>query len=173
MGSGLILGGAVLISFIVLTIRGDKKVKDKKKIFEEIKLKMKISAEILAFLSYHGGVPLIPKPQKLNVALADDGLLLFTNQGASGKIDFSCCKKVEKFSTRKNPDLKGKSIVLWGPFVGLFLRPKIRHFIVVKYKDMRGLENNLLLEAGDNKELESVFRKIYNGYNTNLLSEPH
>lgn len=172
MSSGLIIGGAVLLSLIILTIRGDKKVKEREKIFEEIKSKEKTSAEILAFLSYHGGFPLIPKPQKLNIALADDGLLLFTNQGVSGKVEFSCCKKLEKFSTRKNPDLKGKSIVLWGPFIGLFLKPKIRHFIVLNYEDMRGLDNNLLLEASDNKEQENVFRKIYNGFN-NSLSKPH
>ena len=161
MGSGVIIGGLFLVSFIILTIRGDKKLKEKEKIFDEVKIKENIAAEILGFLSYHGGFPPIPKPQKLNVALADDGLLLFTNQGFSGKINFACCKNV---------DLKGKSIVLWGPFVGLFLKPKIRHFMVVNYKDMEGIDNNLLLEASDNKELEEIFGKINNGFKGFLRS---
>lgn len=167
MSTGLILGGAVLVSFAILTIRGDKKVKDREKIFQEIKLKENITAETLGFMAYHGGFPPIPKPQKLNIAIADDGLLLFTNQGTSGKIEFNNFKKVEKFTTRKHPDLKGKSIVLWGPFVGLFLKPKIRHFIVVKYKDMRDVENNLLVECGSIKEQESVFKTIYSGFKRN------
>ena len=50
MSTGLILGGAVLVSFAILTIRGDKKVKDRKKIFDEIKLKENITADILGLL---------------------------------------------------------------------------------------------------------------------------
>lgn len=164
MSSGLIIGGALLVSISFLTIRGDKEVKKREKLFEEIKLKEDASAKILGFMAYHGGFPPIPKPQKLNIAVADDGLLLFTNQGVSGKIDFACFQKVEKFTTRKHPDLKGKSIVLWGPFVGLFLKPKIRHFIVVKYKDIRSMNNNILVECGNAKEQENVFKTIYSNF---------
>lgn len=166
---GMVLGGLAIITFIIIILRGDKKLREREKVIEELTQEENTNLEMLGSLPYHGGFPQIPRPQKLNIALTHDSLLLFSDKGDSGKVELINCKKVEKFTTRKNPNLKGKSIVLWGPFVGLFSKPKFRHFIVIKYKDIRNENNNLLLEAHNINELDKVYTKIYNKFSKRIL----
>ncbi len=157
----LIASGIIFLMLIVMFLRGHQIAKAKEKMVERVTKVENDRAQILGYLPYHGGLPSIPKPQKLNIATTNDSLLLFTNEGVSEKVIYEKCKKVEKFTTRKSPDLKGKSIVLWGPFVGIFLKPKIRHFIVLNYQDGHHKENNLLLETDSKTEQDKIYEKIY------------
>lgn len=165
MSKAIIIAAVFVMIMILLILKGDRKLKVKEGLVHRITKVENDNAEYLAFLAYHGGFPMISRPQKIHLALAHDGLILFTEKGANGKINFSRCKKVEKFTTKKNPDLKGKSIVLWGPFMAIWLKPKIRHFLFINYQDSVDRNNNVLLEASSIDELELVFSKIQNGFN--------
>lgn len=48
------------------------------------------TVESLGYLSYHGGFPEIPKPQKLTIGIGKSYLMFLTNKGAIGKSPFSC-----------------------------------------------------------------------------------
>lgn len=142
--------------FLIIIYRGNKQVKQRDAILENVARIENCPIEQIAYLSYHGGFPQIPKPQKMNIALTDDHLVMITKEGIIGKVDYARFKKCDKFTTKKNPDLRGKSIVLWGPFVGIFLKTKTRHFIVINYLDINKEKNNILLECKDSNELELI-----------------
>ncbi len=156
----IITSGISTLLFLIILYRGNKQVKHRDSIFENVAKIDDCEIEHIGYLSYHGGYPQIPKPQKMNIALSNDYMLMVTKEGIQGKVDYAKFRKCDKFTTRKRPDLKGRSIVLWGPFMGIFLKPKIRHFIVVNYLDINGEQNNVLLECKEADELEMVNEKV-------------
>jgi len=119
------------------------------------------SQEELTPLSYHGGMPNMPKPQKLNMALSDaaEYLLFFNTKGEQERIYYKDCHKVEKIVTRHDPDMKGKSVVLWGPLIGFLVKVKFRYYIVIGYTDCTNNNNNILLEC-DEKDHKALFEQM-------------
>lgn len=146
--------------FLVIIYRGNKQVKDRDAILENVTRIENCEIEHIGYFSYHGGYPQIPKPQKMNIALSDDYLLMVTKEGIKGKVDYARFRKCYKFTTKKHPDLRGRSVVLWGPFLGIFLKPKIKHFMVINYLDINEEENNILLECKEPNELEMINEKV-------------
>ncbi len=152
--------------FLIIIYRGNQQVKRRDTVLENVARIENCEIEHIGYFSYHGGYPQIPKPQKMNIALADDCFLMITNEGIKGKVDYARFKKYDKFTTKKNPDLRGKSVVLWGPFIGIFLKPKIRHFMVINYLDINNEHNNILLECKDVNELEMLNEKLKNRWSS-------
>lgn len=160
MTTRLIIASVTVLVFFIIIYRGNKQMKLRDTILENMARIENAEVEHIGYVSYHGGYPQIPKPQKLNIALSDEYFLMVTNEGIRGKINYVRVKKCYKFITKKTPDLRGKSVVLWGPFLGIFMKPKIRHFVVVNYLDVNREENNILIECKDNTELGIINDKI-------------
>jgi len=170
MEKWLVVAGVGLLTFLMLFLRGNKLLVEREKLLEKLGKEDGTSVEHLAVVSYHGGYPPLPKPQKLNIAVSDQYMVLMNRNGEIGKINFNTWADIDKFTTRKNPDMKGKSIVLWGPMVGIFLRPKLRHFVVVNYTDVNDCDNNLLIELPNEEEMRKTFDRLsaaWNAYRTN------
>ncbi|EHQ89413.1 hypothetical protein [Desulfosporosinus youngiae] len=166
-----IIGGIAIIVIGWTWYRGNNMIKSRESLICEITRVGNINAKDIYYLSYHGGVPAIPKPQKLNIAIANQYILLFNDKGDNEKIYFRSFRKIDKLTTRKGPNLKGKSIVLWGPFVGLFLQVKLRYFIIIEYLDSNNQNNNILFEC-DLKGHKDLYDKIY-GYYNKAKNEPN
>ncbi|MEA4926447.1 MAG: hypothetical protein VB084_14215 [Syntrophomonadaceae bacterium] len=163
MSKWWIVAAAVIISIIWAWYRGNKLMKAQERLLEETTRIEDIPDEDVFKVSYHGGIPEMPQPKKLNMAFTNEYLLFFNDKGDKNKIYFTSCRKVEKIVTRHDPDLKGKSIVLWGPLVGIFLRVKFRYYIVIDYIDSTNNKNNILLECEANvhKELYANINERY------------
>jgi len=58
--------------------RGKRVLQRRKSFFQHISEIDKTELEYHGYLSYHGGLPEIPKPQKLNIAVSKDYLMLFS-----------------------------------------------------------------------------------------------
>ena len=95
--------------------RGKQALERRKSFFEHISEIDETELEYLDYISYHGGLPEIPKPQKLNIAVAKDYLLLFSNPTRFCKVAFGRWRDIETFSTKLKKDPRKQSLVLWGP----------------------------------------------------------
>ena len=155
-----LIGGAVLISIAWAWYRGDRLMKAREKLLNETTRIENIPDKDVYTLSYHGGIPKMPNPQKLSIALTNEYMLMFNDKGDKEKVYFSDCYKIDKIVTRHDPDLKGKSIVLWGPLVGFFLKVKFRYYIVMEYNDSANNTNNILIECE-----EGLHKTLYVAFN--------
>ncbi len=159
-----LIGGLALIFIGWTWYRGNKMIKSRESLIRENTKLENIDHKDIYYLSYHGGIPSIPKPQKLYIAIANQHILFFNDKGDNEKVYFESFRMIDNVVTRKNPNLKGKSIVLWGPFIGLFLTVKIRYYIIIEYIDSKNNDNNILLEC-DSKDYKPLYDKIYGCYN--------
>jgi hypothetical protein len=148
----------------LLVHKGNKVVKRQQELIERLATSDGTVIEPLSYVSYHGGFPDIPTPQKVNISLSDDYLVLATNKGEYGKILFSSWKKIETFTSLRKHDPKDRSMVLFGPFNNLLFKDSVRHFIVINHEDSMGQDNNLLIEHKDPKMCEEIFRKLDSGF---------
>lgn len=155
----LIILGVSIFSVVWILYRGNKIMKNREMILKDATCNIK--PEDMIFLVYHGGIPELPKPQKLNLGLSDEYLLFFNDRGEYERIFYQECHNVDKIVTRHVPDTKGKSVVLWGPLIGFLLKVRYRYYIVIEYKDSMDKKNNILLECNQNNHL-SLFEKIRN-----------
>ncbi len=146
------------IAFLVH--KGNKVVKRQQALIEALAAEDGTAIEQLSTVSYHGGFPEIPVPQKLNLSCSDDYVVLATHGGEYGKLRFDSCKAIEKFSTMQRHDPKQRSMVLFGPFNNLLFKDRERHFIVIHYRDSEGQENRCLLEHGKPGERDEIFTRL-------------
>jgi hypothetical protein len=116
--------------------------------------------EQLGSVSYHGGLPQLPKPVALKVGLASDSLVIYTTKGASDCVGFERIRKVDRFTTRRKADLRHQSVVLWGPLAPMVFKDKIRHFMVINYLDVNNDENNILFESRSAAMCQGLYKKI-------------
>ncbi len=160
MVGSLAVAAVVLTALTILFFRGNKLIRLREEAVRKIGSGDNEAIETLAYVSYHGGLPEIPKPQKLTIALADSYLLLLTNKGEAGKSPFARWRKVEQFTTLRKHDPRQRSMVLWGPFNNVIFKDQKRHFIVINYLDRDGRDNRLLIETGDVKKMKEIFGKL-------------
>ncbi|MGO9376293.1 MAG: hypothetical protein ACLQBD_29950 [Syntrophobacteraceae bacterium] len=156
--------------------RGKQALQRRKSFFQRISEIDKTELEYLDYISYHGGLPEIPKPQKLNIAVAQDYLLLFPNATRFSKVAFGRWHDIETFTTKLKHDAKKQSLVLWGPLSHLLNRDIVRHFIVIHYTDAENQENHLLLEHPNPERLKELYERLSEAYknseeNSNRISE--
>jgi hypothetical protein len=156
----------------VLVHKGNRVVKRQQELIRQLAVADGKAIEELSFVSYHGGLPAIPIPQKINLALSDDYLVLVTNKGEYGKVPFSSWKKIETFTTLRKHDPKDRSMVLFGPFNNLLFKDAVRHFIAINHEDSNGQDNNLLLEHKDPKVCEDLYMKLDSGFRKFKLGRP-
>jgi hypothetical protein len=152
------------IAFLVH--KGNKVVKRQQELIDQLAARDGTTIERISCVSYHGGFPEIPTPQKVNISLSDGYLVLATNKGEFGKIPFSSWKKIESFASLRKHDPKDRSMVLFGPFNNLLFKDTMRHFIVINHEDSMGQDNNLLIEHKDPKICEEIFRRLDSGFRT-------
>jgi len=144
----------------ILVHKGNKVVKRQQELIDKLAASDGTTIEQISHVSYHGGFPDIPIPQKVNLSLSDDYLVLATSKGEYGKILFSSWKKIETFTSLRKHDPKDRSMVLFGPFNNLLFKDTVRHFIVINHEDNLGQDNNLLIEHKDPKICEEIFRRL-------------
>ncbi len=144
--------------------RGKQALERRKSFFQHISEIDETELEYLDYISYHGGLPEIPKPQKLNIAVAKDYLLLFSNPTRFCKVAFGRWQDIETFSTKLKKDPRKQSIVLWGPLSHLLNRDIDRHFLVIHYIDVEDQENHLLLEYPNPERLKEVYERLSSAY---------
>lgn len=156
-----LIGGTGIIAMLWILFRGNKIIKARDRLLKENTRIENIDDKDVYYLSYHGGIPRISKPQKLYIALTNKYILFFNDKGAKEKIFFESCSKIDQFVTSHKPDLKGKSIVLWGPLAGLFLTVKFRYYIIIEYMDINYEKNNILFECNSNNH-----KLLYEGINS-------
>ncbi len=157
----------------LLVHKGNKVLKTQQELVDRLTIEDGKAIEQLSHVSYHGGFPEIPTPQKIHISLSEDYIVLATSKGEYGKIPFSAWKKVEKFTTLRKHDPKDRSMVLFGPFNNLLFKDSIRHFIAINYEDSRCQENNLLIEHKTAKECEELFLKLDSGFRKFNLRSKH
>ena len=116
----------------------------------------------ISHVSYHGGLPELPQPQKLTLALAPDALVLVSNRGQKVALPMREFMKLEKFTTKRKHDVKQRSMVLWGPFNNIMFKDQVRHFIVINYRrnGSGDADNHVLIESGTPGERDKVFAEI-------------
>ena len=149
---------------VFLVHKGNKVIKRQQELINQLSASDGTVIEQLCNMSYHGGFPDIPVPQKVHISISDDYLVLVTNKGEYGKLPFSTWKKIETFTSQRKHDPKDRSMVLFGPFNNLIFKDSLRHFIVINYEDKTGSDNNLLIEHKDLKECDELFRKLDSGF---------
>ena len=118
----------------------------------------KTDLEYLDYVSYHGGLPEIARPQKLNIAVSRDYLLLFPNTTRFCKVALGRWHDIETFTTKLKYDPKKQSLILWGPLSHLLHKDMSRHFIVIRYVDTENQENHLLLSIRAKRGSKSCMR---------------
>lgn len=148
----------------ILVHKGNKVVKKQQELIDRISATDGKAIEQLSIVSYHGGFPDIPVPQKVHVSLSDDYLVLATNKGEYGKVPFSTWNKIETFTTNRKHDPRDRSMVLFGPLNNILFKDTVRHFIVINYDDKTGSDNNLLIEHKDPKTCEELFSKLNSAF---------
>lgn len=144
--------------------RGSHALKRRKSFLQHICETGKTEVEYLDYISYHGGLPEIPKPQKLNIAVAQDYLLLFSNETRVCKVAFGRWHDIETFTTKLKHDPRKQSLVLWGPLSHLLHRDIVRHFMVIHYIDTEDQENHLLLEHPNQERLKELYERLSSAY---------
>jgi hypothetical protein len=155
----ILIGIAVLTLFTISFLKGRSKMREVELMDQHIAKKYQIE-ELLGPVSYHGGLPAMPRPAPLKVGLAGSALLLYSPKGEAETIPYQRIKKIEHFTTCTKANLKNKSVVLWGPFAPMIFRDKYRHFTLVKYIDIDNDENNLLLELKDKGACQSLANRL-------------
>jgi len=160
----------LLATFSVLFYRGNRILKLREEQLEKIGSEDSEKVESLAVMSYHGGFPEIPKPQKLTVGLGESYLVFLTDKGDFGKSPLSSWTNIEQFSILVKSDPKQRSMVLYGPLNNVMFKDRKRHFITIKYQDRDGLENNILLEYGKLETLREIFEKLKSRWKMHMLT---
>ena len=136
MKTALLVCATVVVAYLgFFGYRGKQALQRRKSFFKHLCEIDKTELEYLDYVSYHGGLPEIPKPQKLNIAVAKDYLLLFSNPARFCKVPFGRWHDIETFTTKLKKDPKKQSLVLWGPLSHFLHRDIVRHFIVIHYID--------------------------------------
>ena len=165
MKTALLVCAIVVVACLgFLGCRGQRTLQRRKSFFQHISEINKTELEYLDYISYHGGLPEIPKPQKLNIAVAQDYLLLFPDATHFCKVAFGRWHDIETFTTKLKHDPKKQSLVLWGPVSHLLHRDIVRHFIVIHYVDVENQENHLLLEHPNPERLKELYERLSSAY---------
>lgn len=170
MFASFIFALVLLATFSVFFYRGNKILKLREEQLEKFGSEDNEKVESLATMSYHGGFPEIPKPQKLTVGLGENYLVFLTSKGDFGKSSLSSWTNVEQFSILVKADSKQKSMVLYGPLNNIMFKDRQRHFITIKYQDRDGQENNILLEYGNAEKLKEIFEKLKSRWKMRMLT---
>lgn len=163
------LGVAILTVCGYSFLRGYRKLKELERIDEQVHQEHCL-LEVLGWVSYHGGVPLLPRPTSLKLGIASDCLVLYDARGGSGRVDFASIKKVDSFATLTKPNLKNKSVVMWGPLAPMLFRAKSRYFVVISYQDINGEDNNILLESQNAEQSTFLFEKVNGAWRSSKRS---
>lgn len=153
------LGVAILTVCGYSFLRGYRKLKDLERIDDQVRQEYCL-LEVLGWVSYHGGFPLLPRPTSLKLGIASNCLVFYDARGGSGRVDFASIKKVDSFATLAKPNLKNKSFIMWGPLAPMLFRAKSRYFVVISYLDINGEDNNILLEPQNAEQSAFLFEKV-------------
>ncbi len=164
MGTVLLVCAIAVACLGFFGYRGKQVLRRRESFFQRIRESDKTELEYLGYISYHGGLPEIPKPQKLNIAVSKDYLLLFSNTTRFGKVAFGRWHEIETFTTKRKQDPRKQSLVLWGPLSHLLHKDTVRHFIVIHYIDTENQENHLLLEHPDQERLKELYERLSSAY---------
>jgi len=113
---------------------------------------------------YHGGFPPMPRPAHVSVGISEEYIVFYDENGVNGRINFNQFIKIDKFTTRKEPDLKGRSLILYGPLVPIIFTAKIKHFITINYVDVNNEENNIVFEIRGIASMQQMFERINQGW---------
>lgn len=166
----ILIGFAVVALLTVSYLKGRSKMREMELMDRRITEKYQIE-EMLGSVSYHGGLPTMPRPAPLKVGLTGSSLVLYSQKGEAGTVPLQRIKKVEHFTTLTKANLKNKSVVFWGPLGPLIFKDKYRHFTLIKYIDIDNDENNLLLELKDSgtcREFSDQISGCWHGFKRNL-----
>jgi len=161
----LLLICGIAVAYIgFLGYREKQAIQRRESFFQHIHEIDKTELEYLGSISYHGGLPEIPRPQKLNIAVSRDYLLLFSNTTRFCKVAFDRWHDIETFTTKRKQDARKQSLVLWGSLSHLLHKDMLRHFIVVHYIDSENQENHLLLEHPNQEKLKEFYERLSSAY---------
>jgi len=160
MNYWMVFIGFTLLYAAFTFFQGSRKYKETQRIEESVQAQ--IPHFTIGKANYQGGFPPMPKLAKVTLGIADDntGLVMYDKNGTTGKIEFVRIMKTEKFTTKKDPDLKGRSVVLYGPLVPFIFRPKISHFCIVNYIDINDEQNNLVFHSTDKQEIDRIYKSL-------------
>lgn len=109
-------------------------------------------ADFFGIITYHGGLPELPKPCFLYLGLGKDAIVFYTGENFAAKVPFASCANMEKFSVKAKAGNFMKSTVILGPLVPYLFKDKIRYFVSVEYKDSNHEENNILFETAKSEQ---------------------
>ncbi len=164
MGTVLVVCAIAVACLGFFGYRGKQALQRRESFFQHIRETDKTELEYLGYISYHGGLPEIPKPQKLHIAVSRDYLLLFPNTTRFGKVAFDRWREIETFTTKRKQDPRKQSIVLWGPLSHFLHKDIVRNFIVIHYIDAEDQENHLLFEHPDPERLKEIYERLSSAY---------
>jgi len=157
---------AVVVAYLgFLGYRGKQALRRRESFFQHTCEIDKTELEYLGYISYHGGLPEIPKPQKLNIAVSKDYLMLFSQATRFGKVAFDRWHEIETFATKSKQEAVKQSLMLCGPLPHLLHKKEmVRHFIVVHYTDAENQENLLLIEHPNQERLKELHERLSSAY---------
>lgn len=149
------LKGVIAIIIIIASVcffRGHRKIDEYEKFKQSLKDNNNLT-HVIENLAYHGGLPSMPKIQRLNAGLSRKDLVLYDYHGNWSKIQWSVVKNIEKIRTGSGSKSKPYDYSLWGsllPMFGpMFRKREGRYFIAINYIDCDQDDNHLLLECTD------------------------
>jgi hypothetical protein len=150
----------VLLIMSLIYFRGNRIIEVHEKTIRKIGCQDNQKIEKVAYVSYHGGLPKIPKPQKLALALSESYILFVTNKGQAEKLPFSRWNNVEQFTTQKKHNPIRRSMILQGPINDLFFKDQKRHIIVIHCENCNVQKNHVLIEHNDLNQLREIFEQL-------------
>lgn len=160
METVLLVCAVTVASLCFFGCRGSREIHRRELFFQHMREIDKTDLEYLDYVSYHGGLPEIARPQKLNIAVSRDYLLLFSNTTRFCKVALGRWHDIETFTTKLKYDPKKQSLILWGPLSHLLHKDMSRHFIVIRYVDTENQENHLLLQHSSQKRLKELYERL-------------
>ena len=145
--------------FIIMIYRGHKVFRMREAILKKIENE---GNEILGqpeYVSYHGGYPDIPKPQKLSIAMSNEYLFFITNRGEIGRSIIKRWHKIETFSTSGKCICNQRSSFLSYPS-NIISSGRIRNFIDIHYTDSNDNDNHILIEPNNSNQLKFILNTL-------------
>lgn len=152
----LIIGVCVLACIAWVGSRKKRQAQTSQKTSLEQITKIYGEVNRLGQVAYQGGLPEHPKPGFLQLAVNEDGLILYDGSGFHIQISAANCLEHDFFKIGRSASNNRKSTMLLGPFTQTLFKGKPLDMVSVRYIDSNRNDNHLLFAFDNGFEREAT-----------------
>jgi hypothetical protein len=139
--------------------RGDRMIKAKKKVDNDIVDIYGEMSDVFDDVAYQGGFPPMPKPARLSLGVAANGLVLYDREGNNGLVGYDKINKVDRFVTQAQRKYKF-GLMAYGPIALVLNRPMYRHFFTAEYIDVNNEKNIIMVLLKSREVAENLYQSV-------------